>query len=258
MGCSKTLFSMKIIGIIPARYGSTRFPGKPLADIKGKTMIQRVCEQALLSQALEKVIVATDDERIFRHVIALGHQAVMTSTEHQTGTERCLEAMLTWNKSQESPADAVVNIQGDEPFIRPEQISMVASLLNQPDAGIVTLARLINTTEDIFNPNLVKVVFGKNMDALYFSRAPIPYLQGVEDVLWHKSSLHYKHIGIYGYLSDALKNICRLPAGILEVSESLEQLRWLQHGHRIRVGITEFDSISVDTPEDLLKITNIA
>ncbi|MBW6460568.1 MAG: 3-deoxy-manno-octulosonate cytidylyltransferase [Bacteroidales bacterium] len=249
---------MKIIGIIPARYGSTRYPGKPLANIHGKSMIQRVCEQALLSQALDDVIVATDDERIYRHVTSAGFKAIMTSSEHRSGTERCHEALLHWNKRQEIPADAVINIQGDEPFIRPEQISIVASLLKQPGAGIATLARNIVTQEEIFSPHIVKVAFTSNMEALYFSRAPIPYLQGVEDAQWHKNGIHYKHIGIYGYLADNLESICSLPVCILEVSESLEQLRWLHHGHRIKIGITEFDSIAVDTPEDLLKITNIA
>lgn len=249
---------MKIVGIIPARYGSTRFPGKPLADINGKSMIQRVYEQALLSQELDDVIVATDDERIHRHVISIGYQAVMTSAGHRSGTERCLEAMLSWNKNREHPADAVINIQGDEPFIRPEQISLVASLLKQPGTGIATLAKNIVTREEIFNPHVVKVIFNANMEALYFSRAAVPYLQGVEDTQWAKNGIHYKHIGIYGYLADKLKSICRLPASILEVSESLEQLRWLHHGHRVKIGITEFDSVSIDTPDDLSKITNIA
>ncbi len=249
---------MNILGIIPARYGSSRFPGKPLADINGRSMITRVCSQAGQSGSLCAVIVATDDQRIFDHVTDGGFRAVMTSGEHPSGTDRCLEALQTWNRTASEPAHAVINIQGDEPFIHPEQIDELAGLLRQDQVSIATLARLIRRREEIFSPDIVKVVLDHQSHALYFSRSPLPYLRGVNDTAWMQKKAHYKHIGIYGYSSAALQEICQLPVGRLEKCESLEQLRWLENGFRIRVGITEYESFAIDTPEDLLKITNIA
>lgn len=249
---------MKILGIIPARYASTRFPGKPLADINGKSMITRVCEQAAKAGVLEEVLVATDDERIMQHVIDSGFKAIMTSSGHQSGTERCLEALQSYNLHRDLPARAVINIQGDEPFIHPEQILKVAALLIEEQAEIATLAKKVNDYEALVNPNIVKVVFTSQKDALYFSRLPLPYLRNVDMPYWTAQALHYQHIGIYGYTAAVLEKICRLPAGKLETAESLEQLRWLENGYRIKIGITDHESMSVDTPEDLLKITNSA
>jgi 3-deoxy-manno-octulosonate cytidylyltransferase (CMP-KDO synthetase) len=248
---------MSILGIIPARYSSTRFPGKPLVDIKGRSMILRVYDQALLADVFQDVLVATDDERIFDHVGSAGYHAVMTSADHRNGTDRCLEAMETWEQQGKS-YDHIINIQGDEPFIHPDQIRKVAALLSINEAPLATLAKLITRGEEIFNPNVVKVVFDNNMDALYFSRSPIPYLRGVNEIQWTKKQAHYKHIGIYGYRAKALKIICSLPEGVLEKYECLEQLRWLEQGFRIKIEVTNMDSFSIDTPEDLLKITNIA
>ena len=247
---------MLIIGIIPARYASTRFPGKPLADINGKSMVTRVCEQAHLSGILADVIVATDDNRIYDHVTGSGFHAVMTSAGHPSGTDRCLEAVTLWNSTHPEPAMAVINIQGDEPFIHPGQIREVAALIQGEGAQIATLARAIRKREEIFNPDVVKVVFSHNRQAMYFSRAPIPFLRGIPETQWGRKQNHYRHIGIYGYRTDILEQICRLPQAPLEMSESLEQLRWMQNGFHVRIGITTHDSLSIDTPEDLLKITN--
>ena len=247
---------MSILGIIPARYASTRFPGKPLVDINGRSMILRVYDEALHSEAFQDVLVATDDERIFDHVQSAGYHVVMTSVAHQSGTERCLEALEIWEQENRAKYDHIINIQGDEPFIHPEQIRKVASLLTTSDAQLATLAKLITRREEIFNPNVVKVVFDQNMNALYFSRAPIPYLRKVNEIQWTEKQVHHKHIGIYGFTTEALKMVCRLPEGILEKYESLEQLRWLEHGLQIKIDLTGLESVSVDTPEDLLKITN--
>lgn len=249
---------MSILGIIPARYASTRFPGKPLADINGRSMILRVYEQAIRARVFSDVIVATDDDRIFSHVESAGYHAVMTASSHRSGTDRCLEALEAREKDQKSHYDYIVNIQGDEPYIHPEQIKKVAGLLTEGGASIATLARLINHREDIFNPNVVKVVFTNDMNALYFSRSPVPFLRGAEESRWMQAQAHYKHIGIYGFNTGTLKKACNLPEGALEKFESLEQLRWLGHGLPIKIGLTDYESIAIDTPEDLLKITNMA
>ena len=248
---------MNILGIIPARYASSRFPGKPLVDINGRSMILRVYDQALLSGVFREVIVATDDERIFNHVAEAGYQALMTSAAHRSGTDRCLEAAEIREQMLGKNFDHIINIQGDEPFIHPDQIRKVAAILTSSGAPIASLAKLINSREEIFNPNVVKVVFGKNMDAIYFSRSPVPYLRDVSETQWTNERAHYKHIGIYGYRSETLKSICSLPEGALEKNESLEQLRWLEHGLQVKIDITHLDSVSVDTPEDLLKFTNM-
>jgi 3-deoxy-manno-octulosonate cytidylyltransferase (CMP-KDO synthetase) len=248
---------MKILGIIPARYASTRFPGKPLAEINGRSMILRVYEQALKAGVFEDIVVATDDDRIRVHVEAESYHAVMTSGLHRSGTERCLEALEIWEKEKNCRFDFMINIQGDEPYIHPEQVQKIARLLTTGRAGIATLARLITKKEEIFNPNIVKVVFNQRMEAMYFSRSPIPYLRGIDNIQWIKGQAHYKHLGIYGFKTDTLRDACRLQECDLEKYESLEQLRWLSHGMSISIDLTEHESVAVDTPEDLLKITNM-
>lgn len=247
---------MNILGIIPARYASSRFPGKPLVDINGRSMILRVYDQTLLAGVFREVIVATDDLRILDHVISAGYQAVMTSSTHRSGTDRCLEALEIQEKQQGTGFDHVINIQGDEPFIHPEQIKKVTALLSAGDIPIATLVKLIKRGEDIFNPNVVKVVFDKNMEAIYFSRSPVPYLREVNESRWVDKKAHFKHIGIYGYRSETLRMICKLPEGKLEKEESLEQLRWLENGIRIKIGLTHLESVAIDMPDDLSKITN--
>lgn len=226
---------MSVIGIIPARYGSTRFPGKPLAMIGTKTMIHRTYEQVLKS-SLDAAVVATDDQRIFDEVMSFGGKVVMTRADHQSGTDRCREALDLVGGGY----DAVVNIQGDEPFIDPSQIDQVADLIRRDDTCLATLAKRITDPAKLDNPNVVKVVFDHEGNALYFSRLPID---------------HYHHIGIYAYKADTLRTIAAMPMGRLEKAERLEQLRWLENGLRIRVAVTEVqDNISIDTPQDLLNI----
>ena len=239
---------MKTLGIIPARYASTRFPGKPLVDLDGKSMIQRVYEQAQKSN-LDAVVVATDDERILDHVTGFGGKAVMTGEHHQSGTDRCYEAYTLMGQE----FDVVVNIQGDEPFIQPEQIEKVLSCFEQEAAQIATLIKRVKNQEELFNPNSPKVVIGAQHQALYFSRHPIPYLRGVEQDQWMEKHAYYKHIGIYGYRSAVLAELTKLAPSALEKAESLEQLRWLEHGYRIVTAITEFETIGIDTPEDVEK-----
>lgn len=241
---------MRVIGIIPARYGSTRFPGKPLAMIGGKTMIRRTCEQAQKA-SLDGVVVATDDQRIFDEVRSFGGRVVMTRVDHKSGTDRCSEALgLIWGKY-----DAVVNLQGDEPFIDPRQIDQVAELIRRDDVYLATLAKRITDPSRVDNPNTVKVVFDHDGNALYFSRNPLPYVRGVEKEHWLETTEYYQHIGIYAYKTDTLHAIASMPPSRLEQAESLEQLRWLENGLRIRVAVTDLpDSISIDTPDDLLNI----
>jgi 3-deoxy-manno-octulosonate cytidylyltransferase (CMP-KDO synthetase) len=238
------------IGIIPARYGSTRFPGKPLIDIQGKSMIQRVYEQAKKVSSLSKVIVATDDQRIYDAVIAFGGEVVMTSENHQSGTDRCKEAL---NNSGGS-FDVVVNIQGDEPFIDPEQIAQVVQAFADENTEIATLVKLIEDSEELFNPNKPKVLIDENDFAIYFSRAVLPYQRGVEQIDWIENFNYYKHIGLYAYRSDVLDEITQISPSRLELAEGLEQLRWIENGYKIKVAITETESISIDAPEDLKQI----
>ncbi|WP_161888340.1 3-deoxy-manno-octulosonate cytidylyltransferase [Pontibacter russatus] len=240
---------MDAIGIIPARYASTRFPGKPLTNIQGKSMIQRVYEQAKQAD-LADVLVATDDERIREHVESFGGKAVMTATHHQSGTDRCFEAY----KLHDVPYEYIINIQGDEPFIRPEQINLVASCFSKPQTQLATLIKKIHTPEELFNVNAPKVVINQASEALYFSRQPIPYCRNVPNDIWPRQHTYYKHIGIYGYRADILEQITQLPPSALELAESLEQLRWLENGFRITTALTEFETIGIDTPEDLLKV----
>lgn len=236
---------MKILGIIPSRYASSRFPGKPLVDIGGKTMIRRVFEQACLSQRLTEVIVATDDERIANEVRSFGGRVQMTKTTHLNGTERCAEVL-----SHFPDYAYAVNIQGDEPFIHPEQIDTLAALLD----GSVQLATLVKPISDpalLTNPNTMKVIFNRFHEALYFSRTCIPYLRDVPPGEWLERHTFYKHIGLYAYRSDILYEITSLPPSTLELAESLEQLRWLENGYRIKVGFTTHESVGIDAPADL-------
>jgi 3-deoxy-manno-octulosonate cytidylyltransferase (CMP-KDO synthetase) len=241
---------MKILGVIPARYASTRFPGKPLIDINGTTMIARVYAQACKAKELSKVIIATDDERIYNHAIAIGANVVMTANTHQSGTDRCAEVLL----QQTQHYDAVINIQGDEPFIHPEQIDELCQCFNNNAIELATLVKKINNTTDLESNTVMKVAFTNSLHALYFSRNAIPYMRGKPVNEWLAHNTYYKHIGIYGYSAKVLKAITLLPPSSLELTESLEQLRWLQNDYKIKVAITTYESVSIDTPEDLLKL----
>ena len=244
---------MKVVGIIPARYASTRFPGKPLAVIKGKTMIRRVCEQAWKSK-LDAVVVATDDVRIADEVMSFGGQYVMTDPNHRSGTDRCREAL----DLLDGQYDAVVNIQGDEPFIDPEQINLLVDLISREDTQLASLAKRIEDEEELFSPNAVKVVMDKDGKALYFSRHPIPFMRNVEKNDWLANGVFYKHIGIYAYKAEALRQVARLQPSELEKSESLEQLRWLENGLSIRMAVVAAENIAIDTPSDLAKAEQFA
>lgn len=242
---------MKFIGIIPARYASTRFPGKPLAMLGGKSVIQRVYEQ--VNGLLDKAVVATDDERIAEAVRGFGGEVVMTSPNHKSGTDRCYEA---YTKVGEG-CEVVINIQGDEPFIQPAQIKAVRACFEDAGTQIATLVKPFSQTDGwatLQNPNSPKVVVDAKMNALYFSRSVIPYLRGVEQGdEWLARHTYYKHIGLYAYRAEVLGEITRLPQSPLELAESLEQLRWLENGYRIRVAITSQETIGIDTPEDLAR-----
>lgn len=236
----------KIIGIIPARYASTRFPGKPLVDIAGKMMIQRVYEQASKCKSLTDVIVATDDERILNAIQGIGGKAEMTDSRYKNGTERCAEV------ASRNPADYYINIQGDEPFIKPEQIDTLSSILD----GQTELGTLLKKVEDpavLTNPNNMKVVINKQGEALYFSRQCIPYLRDIPEADWVKRHTFYKHIGIYAYRTDILEQIVKLPTSTLEKAESLEQLRWLENGYSIKTALTDIETIGIDAPEDVAR-----
>ena len=244
---------MKVVGIIPARYASTRFPGKPLALIKGKPMIQRVYEQALKAK-LDAVVVATDDARIADAVMDFGGQYVMTSPNHRSGTDRCREAL----DLLENQYDAVINIQGDEPFIDPRQIGMMRDLISRDDTVLASLAKRIEDEDELFSPNTVKVVMDKERNALYFSRNPIPFMRNVDRKDWLSKGVFYKHIGIYAYKAEALRQIAEMQPSTLELAESLEQLRWLENGLRIRMGITQEENVSIDEPSDIDKAERFA
>ena len=241
---------MKFIGIIPARYASTRFPAKPLAILGGKTVIQRVYEQ--VAGILDEAYVATDDERIEAAVKAFGGKVVMTSVNHKSGTDRCYEAFTKVGEGY----NVIVNIQGDEPFIQPSQLEAIKACFKDASTQIATLVKPF-TVEDGFaaleNVNSPKVVVNKNMNALYFSRSIIPYQRNAEKKDWLAGHTYYKHIGLYAYRCEVLRQITKLPMGILEKAESLEQLRWLENGYKIGVGVTDIETIGIDTPEDLEK-----
>ena len=247
---------MKILAIIPARYASTRLPGKPLAMINGKPMIRRVYEQA--AKAFEYVCVATDDSRIFDTVSSFGGKVVMTSDKHNSGTDRCFEALRLFSRESGISFDIVINVQGDEPYIQPEQLTLLAECFNSTDVGIATLAKRVKDKNEFLNPNIPKVIIGSDNYALYFSRAPIPYSRDKEitDGLIKNTDL-YRQIGLYGYRVSTLEKICTLEQSFLEKTEKLEQLRWLENGYKIKVAKTNLESYSIDTPEDLEHINSI-
>lgn len=240
---------MKFIAIIPARYGSSRFEGKPLADIFGYPMIRHVYERA--SKSFDKVVVATDDSRIEQAVLDFGGEVVMTSSSHKSGTDRALEALKRCQESSGESYDVVINIQGDEPFVSSEQLEKIKGCFADESTQIATLVKRFTMEEDIFNPNSPKVVLSGEGNALYFSRSAMPHLRGIEPSEWQKSHIYYKHIGLYGYRSSTLAAISALAQSSLELAESLEQLRWLEAGYKIKTSETTTESHAIDTPEDL-------
>lgn len=242
-----------ILAVIPARYASTRFPGKPLVDIGGKTMIRRVYEQVLQSRRVDAAVVATDDERIYEHVLSFGGAVRMTRAEHPSGTDRCAEVAGHFPE-----AKFILNVQGDEPFVQPEQIDLLADTLTGSEQfSIATLAKKIEQQEMLFNPNVVKVVFSEANGAIYFSRHPIPFVRGAEPANWLSRQVFYKHIGLYGFRRETLLDIAALSPTPLERAESLEQLRWLENSLRIAVGVTELETVGIDSPEDLEKMRGL-
>lgn len=239
---------MRLLGVIPARYASTRLPGKPLVDIGGTSMVMRVVEQARKSSSLQHVVVATDDERVAAHVMEHGAEAVMTSAAHPSGTDRCQEALMRMGRER---FDGVINIQGDEPFIEHEQIDELCVAIESAPGGIATLAQIVTDDRDLDDPGEVLIAVDVNMDALYFSRTAIPYLRDPGAGPRHARFRFLKHVGLYGYRSDVLDQIVALPPSSLEMAESLEQLRWVENGFKVRIGLTDRPSFCVDTPADL-------
>jgi len=239
-----------IAGIIPARYASTRFPGKPLLDIHGKSMIQHVYEQSAKSASLHKLVVATDDSRIFEHVQSFGGEVLMTGADHANGTDRC------WDALQQLGTDYqyVINIQGDEPFIDPRQIDELAAVLQDGMVELATQMIPVSTHEELFDRGEVKIVLNDKMEALYFSRMVIPFIKGKDEKEWHLHFNYHRHVGMYAYRRDVLEEISKIPVSSLEQAESLEQLRWLEHGFRIKCVPTAFESHCIDTPEDVGKV----
>lgn len=241
---------MRFIAIIPARYASTRFPAKPLAILGGKLVIERVYES--VSKVLDTVVVATDDQRIYDAVKGFGGKVVMTSTEHQSGTDRCYEAYM----KQGGEFDVVINVQGDEPFIDPSQLKAIMNCFESQDTDIATLVKpftIEDGIEALESANTPKVVIDKDFHALYFSRSVVPYLRGVNRDEWLSKHTFYKHIGMYAFRTDVLRQVTQLPQSPLEIAESLEQLRWLENGYKIGVGISNIETIGIDTPEDLVR-----
>jgi 3-deoxy-manno-octulosonate cytidylyltransferase (CMP-KDO synthetase) len=237
---------MKVLGIIPARYASTRFPAKALANIGGKSMVRRVYEQVTQSSSLTEVLIATDHPLIYEHAQSFGASVVMTAENHPSGTDRCFEAL----QKRGGNFDYIINIQGDEPFIQPAQIDQLAACLDG-NTELATLVKRFSDPEALFSPNTAKVILNEKGEAMYFSRHPIPYLRGVEPTAWLERQAYLQHIGMYAYRADILAQITQLPPSSLEKAESLEQLRWLENGYRIRVAFTTYDSMGIDTPEDL-------
>ncbi len=240
---------MRFLGIIPARYQSSRFPGKPLANIAGKSMLQRVYEQVVQCSLLDKVIIATDNQQILEHAMSIGAEAVMTNEKHPSGTDRCFEAYTNLNEYY----DVVINIQGDEPFINPIQIELLIKSF-KPDDQIATLMIKCKDYETLASEGEVKIVLDKNNYALYFSRSVIPYLRDVPKEQWHLHHTYYRHLGMYAYRTDILKSITMLSPSTLEQKESLEQLRWLENGYKILCIETEYESYCIDYPEDIEKL----
>jgi 3-deoxy-manno-octulosonate cytidylyltransferase (CMP-KDO synthetase) len=240
---------MKVLGVIPSRYASSRFPGKPLIDLAGKSMIQRVFEGASQCKLLDKVVVATDDQRIFDHVMSFGGHAVMTSDSHESGTDRCGEVL-----SKFSAFDIVVNIQGDEPLINPLQLEQLIAAFESNHVEIATLAIAAEDQSEIFNPNRIKVVLDANNNALYFSRHAIPFGANKSEDVWMDTYPYMRHIGLYAYRGETLRKLVQMPLCVLEKQESLEQLRWMYNGHKIHVVLTEIETPNIDTPEDVQKV----
>jgi 3-deoxy-manno-octulosonate cytidylyltransferase (CMP-KDO synthetase) len=243
---------MSIIGIIPARYASTRFPGKPLIQINGKSMIQRVYEQAAKSKLMTKIIIATDDDRIAEHAKSFGAEVVITKAEHPSGTDRCFEAYQLNGQN----FDYVLNIQGDEPFLDPEQIDSLAQGCAE-DVEIATQMIKCTDHDVLFDKGEVKIILNSNKEALYFSRNVIPFIKGKDEKEWHKHFDYYRHVGMYAYRTDILEKITQLKPSALELAESLEQLRWVEHGYKIKCIETSFESHCVDTPEDIEKVMRL-
>jgi 3-deoxy-manno-octulosonate cytidylyltransferase (CMP-KDO synthetase) len=246
---------MQFIGVIPARYNSTRFPGKPLVLINGKTMIQRVYEQVLNANVLSNVVVATDDERIEKHVKDFGGKVVLTSPDHKSGTDRCFEA-VTILKSEIGieGSDVIINIQGDEPYIDPVQIKQIVNCFQNKEVRIATLIKKISDVNELFNNNVVKCIISAKQNAIYFSRHPIPFMRNKSQEEWINYYTFFKHIGIYAYYCNVLEKIVKLEQTSLEIAESLEQLRWIQNDIPVYAEFTEFESIAIDTPEDIKKL----
>ncbi len=241
--------SNKFLALIPARYGSTRFPGKPLAEINGKPMIQHVVERS--QEFFEHVFVATDDTRIAEAVNQFGGKFIMTSDQHQSGTDRCAEALEKVETETGTHFDVVVNIQGDEPFISSRQLALISSCFDNEKTEIATLVKKIDKQTDLFDSNKPKVIINKAEQAIYFSRTPIPYCRGLEESKWLQKHTYYKHIGLYAYRANTLRQITKLPQSSLEKAESLEQLRWIENGYTIAVRQTDIENKSIDTPADL-------
>lgn len=242
---------MKVLIVIPSRYGSSRFEGKPLVDIAGKSLVQRTYLQALKTKLNARVVVATDDQRIYKHVSAFG-DCVMTSAAHKSGTDRCFEVA----EKIDDTFDVLINLQGDEPFILPEQIELLASAFDNEAVDIATLKKPISSKEDLFNPNIVKVLSRSDETAIYFSRQAIPYLRGAESSDWTTQFQYFRHVGIYAFRFSAIKALKELKESKLELAENLEQLRWLENGFRIHTAVTDFISPAIDSPEDMLTVDN--
>lgn len=240
---------MNILAIIPARFASTRFEGKPLIDIFGLPMVVQVYKKTKI--IFDNVIIATDDYRIESCAKKYDCNVIMTSKKHNSGTDRCAEALELYSKLTNKQFDIVVNIQGDEPFIKTEQLVQIKNCFNDNDTVIATLVKQFSNEEDIFNPNMPKVVLNNNFQAIYFSRSPIPFIRNENRDQWQKNNVFYKHIGLYAYKTKTLLEITKLPQGVLEKLESLEQLRWIEAGYSIKCAITDSESHAIDTPSDL-------
>jgi 3-deoxy-manno-octulosonate cytidylyltransferase (CMP-KDO synthetase) len=241
-----------ILGIIPARYASTRFPGKPLVEIEGKSMIRRVYEQASQAKTIDKLVVATDDERIAAHVKAFGGEVVMTKAEHPSGTDRCYEAF----KNVAGDFNYIINIQGDEPFLDPQQIDELGAVC-KGQTELATQMIKVDNSAFLFDQGEVKIVLNHENEALYFSRMVIPFIKGKPEAEWHLHHSYYRHVGMYAYRRDVLQAITKLPVSALEKAESLEQLRWLEAGYKIKCVETTFDSHCIDTPEDIERVLKL-
>jgi 3-deoxy-manno-octulosonate cytidylyltransferase (CMP-KDO synthetase) len=241
---------IKATGIIPARYASTRFPGKPLIDLAGKSMLQRVYEQCKLSKSLSRIIIATDDERIYKHAESFGAEVCITDEKHASGTDRCAEVALKMNID----TDVIINIQGDEPLINPSQIDLLANCFADSKTQIATLIKVIDSEDVLFNTNTPKVVLDSENFAIYFSRECIPHIRNKEKSEWLSANTFYQHIGIYAYQKNVLQEITKLKTSSLETAESLEQLRWIEHQYKIKTAITNEDTFAIDSPEDVDKV----